>query len=137
MKHDYLPFLEYGFNVFQIWKGLLPRQQISTSELVRSETYDLKEIYNVGQLVRCRVFKYDRQRKQVKLSLIMKDKPESTSDANDINATPAETSEMLVDYEDEYEIGDLIEYATIVQVNEENEYFRLKLPKGLKNGNSL
>ncbi len=67
----------------------------------------------------------------------MKDKPESTSDANDINATPAETSEMVVDYEDEYEIGDLIEYATIVQVNEENEYFRLKLPKGLKNGNSL
>ena len=36
--------------------------------------------------------------------------------------------------EDEYEIGDLIESAIVLQVNEENQYLRLKLPKGTKNG---
>ncbi len=38
---------------------------------------------------------------------------------------------------DEYEIGDLIEEGTVVQVSEENEYFRVKLPRGTKNGNNL
>lgn len=122
----------------------MPRQQISTSELIRSETYDLKEIYYVGQLVRCRVFKYDRLRKQVKLSLIMKDTDTTeTADDNKATTNKKKTNEQeamdvtAVDYEEEFEIGDLIDSATIVQVNEESEYFRVKLPKGLKNGNSI
>jgi len=35
---------------------------------------------------------------------------------------------------DEYEIGDLIENGIVVQVNEESEYLKVKLPTGTKNG---
>ncbi len=54
-------------------KGLLPRQQISTSALLKNPNQDLKELYYLGQLIRCRVFSYDRVKQQVKLSLIMDD----------------------------------------------------------------
>lgn len=114
---------------------MLPRQQISTSEVVKSETYDLKEIYYVGQLIRCKVFKYDRERKQVKLSLIMKDKNQVES--AELEAKKSTSVVENMDFGPEYEIGDLIESATILQVNDANQYFRLKLPHGQKNGKFL
>lgn len=74
----------------------------------------------------------------------MKD-TDTTGTADDSKATnnKKKTNEQeamdvtAVDFEEEYEIGDLIDSATIVQVNEESEYFRVKLPKGLKNGKSI
>ncbi len=53
-------------------KGLLPRQQLSTLQDVRDEKTDLKKLYHIGQLLKCKIFKYDSQRQQLKLSLIMK-----------------------------------------------------------------
>jgi len=124
--------------------GLLPRQQISTSPLVRSETYDLKQIYFLGQLVRCRVWKYDSVRQQVKMSLIMDGVEAETADAGEKveeqNGKEEKEEEEQEEEEkggDEYEIGDLIEEGTVVQVSEENEYFRVKLPRGTKNGKSF
>ena len=115
-------------------KGLLPRQQISTSMDVKSEDKDLKEIFYVGQLIKCKVFKYDSEKNQVKLSLLMKDSSDSKPAISEKPEEEPEETVSEVELEADYEIGDLIETATILQVNEENQYFRLKLPRGQKNG---
>ncbi|CAF0850832.1 unnamed protein product [Brachionus calyciflorus] len=103
-------------------KGLLPRQEIS-SNLKQDE--DLKNLYYIGQLIKCKVLDFDKGKQHVKLSLLMDDQKE--------NKKP-EVKNDEAEFEVEYEIGDLIESGTILQVGKEGNYFRIKLPKGKKNG---
>ena len=93
-------------------KGLLPRQEISSS-VQKDDGQDLKKLYYLGQLVKCNVIDFDRQKETIKLSLIRDTnangkKLEKKSDESEpLNQSKIET---------EYEIGDLIESASIVQV---------------------
>ncbi|RNA15089.1 RRP5 -like protein [Brachionus plicatilis] len=96
-------------------KGLLPRQEISAS--LRPDE-DLKNLYYVGQLIKCKVLDFNKEKQHLKLSLLMEDAPKKKSQ----------------EFEAQYEIGDLIESGTIVQVGKDENYFRVKLPKGNKNG---
>ena len=98
-------------------KGLLPRQEISTS--LKPEE-DLHDLYYVGQLIKCKVLDFNKEKQNIKLSLLMDDVPKKKI--------------VSVELENEYEIGDLIETGTIIQVGKEDSYFRVKLPKGNKNG---
>ena len=100
-------------------KGLLPRNQISTSSSLLKPDQDLKQLYYVGQLLKCNVLDFNEEKQQIKLSLIMDSKRKVNGDAR---------------LEVEYEIGDLIQSANIIQVNEDNHYFRLKLEAGAKHG---
>jgi ribosomal protein S1 len=100
-------------------KGLLPRNEISTSSTMLKSDQDLKELYYIGQIIKCDVLDFNKEKQQIKLSLIM----DTKSKKNDHKKM-----------EIEYEIGDLIESANIIQVNEDNHYFRLKLPAGNKHG---
>ncbi len=105
-------------------KGLLPRQFISTSTLLKNPNQDLKELYYIGQLIKCKVFNFDKNKQQIKLSLIMDSKKEDSKNSDE---------NKKIDLE--YEVGDLVDTATILQVNEDKSYFRLKLPRnGSKNG---
>jgi ribosomal protein S1 len=122
---------KYGLllSFFNDLKGLIPRNQLSTSLEVLSLDKDLKEVYYVGQVIKCKVFEFNREKQLLKLSLIMADdfKP---------NMAKIKNSEKTLQNleKPDYEIGDLIESATILQVNEENYYFRVKLSRGKVNG---
>jgi ribosomal protein S1 len=148
---------KYGLllSFFNDLKGLLPRNQISTSLEVLSETTDLKKLFYIGQVTKCKVFEFNREKQQLKLSLIMGDVHlESYKRSNQIdsdtemdtaltkkkskkNKSSQPLSSTAVNAEDsssDYKVGELIESASILQVNEENSYFRVKLPKGSTNG---
>lgn len=105
-------------------KGLLPRSELSTTNK-QTEKQNLKDLYYPGQLIKCHVLELNEAKRQFKLSLIMNQPKDVTQQQN---AEPAP-----VDL-DAYEVGDRIESATIVQINESKSYFRLKLPRTRKNG---
>ena len=78
-------------------KDLLPRNQISTK---LSKDEDLSKLYYIGQLVKCRVFEFDKE----KASLITDEKDEQQEETD------------VAEFEQDYEIGDLIESDTVLQV---------------------
>jgi ribosomal protein S1 len=101
-------------------KGLLPRQEISKS---LSKDQNLNELYYLGQLLKCRVKYFNNEKQALKLSLLMDDQENGEKKQND-----------YVNKFETYESGDLVESVTILQVNEENQYFKVKLPNGNKMG---
>ena len=86
-------------------KGLLPRQEISAS-VQKDDGQDLKSLYHLGQLIRCHVIEVDNEKETIKLSLIRETKEKKAK----AEVTPKK-------FEVEYEIGDLIETANVVQVS--------------------
>lgn len=62
---------EYGLLVgfLNELKGLLPRDQISKAAANKAQK--LNELYSVGQLLKCRVMEFNREKKLIKLSLLM------------------------------------------------------------------
>jgi ribosomal protein S1 len=95
-------------------KGLLPRQEISSS-VQKDDGQDLKKLYYLGQLVKCNVIDFDKQKETIKLSFIremsLNGKKIQEKKRDEVDESVKETK-----IEIEYEIGDLIESATIVQV---------------------
>ena len=58
----------------------------------------------------------------------------SSSQSRSTAATVADDDDDVQDSTGDYKIGQLIESASILQINEENCYFRVKLAKGTTNG---
>ena len=81
----------------------------------KDDGQDLKKLYYLGQLVKCNVIDFDRQKETIKLSLIR----DTNANANGKKAEKKSDESEPLDQskiEAEYEIGDLIESASIVQV---------------------
>jgi ribosomal protein S1 len=108
-------------------KGILPRQEISKSI---SKEQDLTQLYYMGQLIKCTVKQFNKEKRTLKLSLVM----DSENQNNEKVQKPKENASNGEQFEISYEAGEMVETATILQVNEENQYFRVKLPRGNKNG---
>jgi ribosomal protein S1 len=105
-------------------KGLLPRQEISAS----LENRDLKDLYYLGQIIKCRVIDFNKEKQQIKLSLLMKQK-DLTSES-----ITSDTENQVEKIDVEFKVGDIVSSATILNVNDEKGCLTLKMPHGLKNG---
>lgn len=106
-------------------KGLLPRQEIST---LYKKDEDLKDLYYLGQLIKCKVLDFNKQKQLVKVSLIM----DETKKVNKKLEAKKKDEIQSDQSEPEFEIGDLIEAGSVLQVGKDNNYFRVKLPSGKK-----
>ena len=98
-------------------KGLLPRQEISAS-VQKDDGQDLKNLYYVGQLIKCNVIDFDKEKQTIKLSLIREANGQQTVVTNGKNKE--KNGDMVKSekkFEVEYEVGDLVEAASIVQVD--------------------
>ena len=98
-------------------KGLLPRQEISAS-VQKDDGQDLKNFYYVGQLIKCNVIDFDKEKQTIKLSLIREANGQQTVVTNGKNKE--KNGDMVKSekkFEVEYEVGDLVEAASIVQVD--------------------
>jgi ribosomal protein S1 len=105
-------------------RGILPRHEISKSI---TKEQDLNELYYMGQLLKCTVKQFNKEKRTLKLSLLM-DADENQSEKTQNSTGNGNEIELT------YEAGEMVESATILQVNEENQYFRVKLPRGNKHG---
>lgn len=74
---------DYGLllGFFDDLKGLLPRDQISRT---LAKTQNLTEIYSIGQLIKCRVLDFNKEKRLIKLSLLMEEKDATTNGLNTI-----------------------------------------------------